>query len=315
MKTGDTTIPGVVLCCGPEKWLRIQAVDHLRQICIAPGFEEMDLVRIDNPADESEAILGAARTAPFGSARRLVIVEGFNQISESAVPWLPAYLACPNEKACLVLCSDRAEREMKLFSAYQKEGTVQVVLCQPLKGSQLKEWISNQGRLLGKGIDPDAVTLLVTRLGEGLQTLSLAVESLSLLVGDRPKISAADVEALIAPSVRETAFDILDLAAAGRLEAALGQFRQALTSNQLSVEQFMGALGWYYRMVWKTRRGEAVASWNSPNRQTALTRLIRWPISKLRRALEEVLEADAGLKQGYPAPELRATQLLLKLGS
>lgn len=181
-----------------------------------------------------------------------------------------------------------------------------------MKGGSLKDWILDQAQRAGKKIEPEAAVLLMTRAGSNLQSLELAIESLTLFAGDSPRIARAHVEALMAPSMRETAFDILDTAASGRPEMALEQLRQALAQGHLTVEQLMGALGWYYRMVWKAKQREMFETW-SPTRRAALARLTRWPEGKLQKVFDKVLEADASLKLSHPAPELLADQLLLVL--
>ncbi|MBI3332530.1 MAG: DNA polymerase III subunit delta [Candidatus Omnitrophica bacterium] len=313
MKTGDP-LASVILCVGSERWLRDRAIRQIVRRAIAPGFEETDLVRFAEPPPDPQAVLEAARTLPFGSPYRLVVIEGVEGIGEAALPWLYRYLAQPNPRACLVLCLDRLDREAELASL-RRSGSVGIVRCQPLKGSELKGWIVDQGTGAGCRITPEAASLLIQRLGGDLGRLALAIESLSLLASDAGRISAAHVEGLIAPSVRETAFDILDAAASGQPAAAVASLRQALASGQLTVEIFMGALGWYYRMAWKARKGAPSSSWNSGSRQAALRRMGRWPEGKLRVAFEEVLRADAALKWGHPNPELLADQLLLELAS
>ena len=175
--------------------------------------------------------------------------------------------------------------------------------------------------MAGAGIEPEAVALLIRRVGNKLQSLAQAVESVSLLAGPPGRVTKAHVEALIVPSVRETAFELLDNVAAGRLDLGLTQMKAAIQQGQLTVEQLMGALGWYYRFVWKSRQGEGGSlrqaqgrlSWISPGRQAALKRLSRWPVANLQTAMEDLLEAEVALKLGHPAPELLADHLLLKL--
>ena len=291
--------------------MKAQCIQQLKTRCIAPGFEEMDLVVFSEPPDEERQILEAALTAPFGSSCRLVVVDGLETIDEKTLPWLPGYLKSPHPKTCLVLCAQRLERGIEARFLHKKDHSVQLLSCQSLKGAQLKDWIVTQAQQLGKKIEPDAAVLLSARAGSNLQLLILTLESLTLLVGESPRITRSDVEALVTPAVGETAFDILDTAASGRPESALAQLRRALAQGTLTVEQLMGALGWYYRMAWKARwRG--IETW-SPTRRGVLERLNRWPEGKLRRAFDDVLEADVSLKLSHPAPELLADQLLLAL--
>lgn len=307
-------IPLVLLCAGPENWLKTQAVERLKAECLKPEFEEMDFARFDASQMREQAILEAAQTPPFGSAFRLVVVDGIEESDAGWTNWLSAYLKNPNPKCCLILCAMEVGKEMRGFLQTRREG-VQFLSCFSPKGADLKEWIAQQARLVGKSVEPAAAHLLVQRCGEQLQPLALAIESLALLTGPHPKITPADVEALIGRSVRETVFDILDHAAAGQTGQAAEELHQALFQGSLTVEQMVGALGWYYRMVWKTRTAGMKSGWLSPKRQAALNRLSRWPDSKLRKALEEVFQADVHLKTGYPSPELLADQLLLRLGN
>ncbi len=340
MKIGSPPPPPPVLfCIGTEKWLREQHVRRLTENWIAPGVEEMDKVVYSEPPEDPRVILEALRTLPFGSAIRLVVVGGLTEAGEGALPWLAEILSHPAAKSCLLLCAERLERELA--------GRAQIVWCQPLKGKELERWVLEQAgsqtpragtdphadapmtwehaagsKTARAGIEPEAAALLIRRVGNQLQSLDQALESVSLLAGPSTRVTQAHVEALIVPSIRETAFELLDNVAAGRPEVGLTQMKAAVQQGRLTVEQWMGALGWYYRFAWKSRQGEGGSlrqaqgrlSWISPGRQAALNRLSRWSEGRLQTAMEEVLEAEVALKSGHPAPELLADQLLLKLG-
>lgn len=276
--------PRVLFCLGTERWLRAEAVEDLKRRCIAAGFEETDFVRFSDPDTEPQAILGAVQTAPFGSPLRLVVVDGLEEITPDSAPWLNDYLTQPNPRSCVVLCADRGG------AALQRSAQVQILGCLPLKGPPLESWISERCRKKGKLIDARAVPELIRRIGSGLQGLDLALDSLVLKAGAAAGISQADVQALIPPSLHQTAFEILDLASAGRTGQAMQALREAMALGRMNMDQFFGALGWYLRH-----------------------RLQGWPASRFQAALEDLLRADTRIKQGHPSPEWLADQLLLKL--
>lgn len=288
MSIGD--LPRAVLCVGPDRWLRAQTLERLRARCLSPGFEETDFVRFPDPPTESSVILEALGTAPFGSTCRLVVVDGLDEISAESVPWLSAHLERSGETGCAVLCGDKAAPG---FPAVRGTGgRVERVSCQPLRGRELEEWIRARARELGKTVEPAAGQRLIHCMGGNLQALDRAIESLALFVAEAPKITEQQVRLLIPPSVRESAFDILDSAAAGRPAEAIRALQQAVGQGELTLDQFFGALGWYYRMAWKNRR---------------------MPKRKVAEALEDLLKSDVRLKQGDPDPELLASRLLLNL--
>ena len=275
-------IGNVILCVGPERWLRQEAVEDLKRNCLAAGFEETDFVRFSDPEPEPRAILEAARTAPLGSPRRLVLVDGLDELTADSVPWLKDLLDSPNPKSCVVLCADR--------SKLPRSAQLQVIPCLSLQGTALEDWVIQRCRRKGKPIEGAAAAELVRRLGSGLQGLDLALDSLILMAGSSPSVTRPTVELLVAPSLQQTAFDIIDAAIAGRTDAAMQSLREAMALNRMGMDQFLGAVGWALRH-----------------------RMQRWPAQRLQETLEELLRTDARIKQGHPSPEWLADKLLLKL--
>ena len=275
-------IGSLVLCVGSERWLRQEAVAEIKRGCLAPGFEETDFIRFSDPETEPQTILEAVRTAPFGSPRRLVLVDGLEELTPESPPWLKDLLAQPNPKVCVVLCADR--------SKLPRSASVQVILCQPLQGPALEDWVIQRCRRKGKTIEGTAAAELVRRMGSGLQAIDLALDSLVLMAGDSPTLTRAAVEALVAPSLQQTAFEILDAAVAGRTGVAMRGLREAMALNRIGMDQFLGAVGWALRH-----------------------RMQRWPASRLQEILEELLRTDKRIKQGHPSPEWLADRLWLKL--
>ena len=317
-----TQEPAVVLCVGSEHWLRTRTIEQLKRNNLAAGFEEADFVRFEISA-EVQQIFEAVSTLPFstgggpaaggGSGRRVVVIGQWPEIGPKAVPWLRAYLDQPNARTCLVLCADQFEgRQNQIPSDWSRPGTVQVVLCQ---SPELRQWILERVKELHKKMHPAAAALLIGRVGTNLFSLSLALEKLSLLASPRDEITQTDVQVLIPPSLRESAFEILDSAGAGRTAQAIEALHQGLGLGQIPVDQFLGAFGWYVRMIWEAQKGRGFLYNPSPQRRQAMDRLSRWSEQKIRQLLSEVLEADQSLKLGHPAPELLADRLLLRLGT
>ena len=282
--------PRAVLCVGPDRWLKIQALERLRSRLLSPGFEETDFAQFSEPSADPRTVLEALETAPFGSSCRLVVIDGLEEISADSVPWLAAHLDRAVGTGCAVVCGEKIAAGFP--PARSGGGRLERISCQPLKGRELEEWMQVRAGKSGKTLEPAAVQRLLQRLGSNLQALDQAVESLSLLAGEAERITDPEVRKLIPASVRESAFDILDSAAAGRPSEAIRALQQAVGQGELTMDQFFGAVGWYYRNAWKNRR------------------LARKGVTE---ALDDLLKSDVRLKQGHPDPELLASRLLLKL--
>lgn len=325
MNTGKVSAPALVsvwICIGPERWLARRTIERLKAEFLTPGFEEVDFLRLAEPPEDSAGIVEAAGTAPFGSKKRLIVLEGFDELQEEDLPWLEEVLRCPG---CLVLTAQKVSPSLqKKLLSLQEKGRVKMVLCQPLKGFELSQWVGEEAKRIGLEITSQAQQLLIARVGSNLQALEGSLESLFLLAGlpaegsvagRGAKVTPLHVESLIAPTVKETAFDILDSAAAGKPEVAVGLLNQALSQGKLTLEQFFAALGWYYRMLFKAKVNPASSGWMNPSRQAAVSRAQRWPLSRFEAALNQVLEVEVGVKLSRPALHGTADWLILRLGS
>jgi len=310
-------MPAVVFCIGPERLSQKKVIDRAKAKLLHPDFEFVDGVRLSPPLDDNAPILESLQTQPFGSPYRLVIVEGLKEVGEKTLPWLLAYLEHPNEKGMLLVCADRFERGFeKKLSKFARR--VRIERTVRLRGQALKEWIVREASAKGKQLDSDALEQLMRRAGEDLGLLQKAIDAVDLLVGSRSNVTAEEINAIVAPSVQETAFDILDSAGSGDQKRAVEILRQSLAQNRIGIDMFFGAAGWYYRMAYKEScapASPAAAGYRSAARAAALRRLTKWSPQQFEGAVQELLDLDVSMKQGHPDPELLAHQLLLRLSS
>ena len=314
MKTGSaSTAAGpapIVVCVGPESWLRDEAVRRLTEQCIAPGAAAMDTVSV--LADEAEpgAIVDAARTPPFLSPRRLVLVRGPLPTDEEVLGWLIRYAQQPAPSACLVV--EFEESPAPSVQAALK-GVSQLVECASLTGGRLVAWIRHRlQQTARKTITPAAVETLIARAGHELATLAQLLEQLALAIGDRPEVTEDDVAGLIGWSAEERVFAIVDALIARDRATALRVTRRLLEEEGVSPEELLGALSKHLRRIWRVAYAiehgassqaamqQAGVHWRA---QASIARLVgRTRSAALTPALEALLEVDRQLKTGSATP-------------
>ena len=310
MKTGSTpTAAGpapIVVCVGPESWLRDEAVRRLTEQCIAPGAAAMDTVSFLADDAEPGRIVDAARTPPFLSSRRLVLVRGPLPTDEEALGWLIRYARQPAPSACLVV--EFEESPAPSVQAALK-GVAQLVECASLTGGRLVAWIRQRAR---KTITPAAVETLIARAGHELATLAQLLEQLALAIGDRPEVTEDDVAGLIGWSAEERVFAIVDALIARDRATALRVTRRLLEEEGVSPEELLGALSKHLRRIWRVAYAiehgassqaamqQASVHWRA---QASVARLVgRTRSAALTPALEALLEVDRQLKTGSATP-------------
>ncbi|PIQ82457.1 MAG: DNA polymerase III subunit delta [Candidatus Omnitrophica bacterium CG11_big_fil_rev_8_21_14_0_20_64_10] len=304
-------LPAGLFLIGADRQTQERLIGRLKARALAPGFEAADSTRLDLPLESPPSLWAALATQPFASPARVVEVTGCRELGEKELPGLTPYLENPPDWGCLIVAAEKiASKTEPVLRKHRARFEIRVFA--PLKPQALPGWVAEEAKRSGKSIEPAAAALLVRRVGTEPGALKQAVQTVALLVGAGERIGRADVERLIPPSAQETAFDILDAAAGGRLPEAIAALHGALRENRISIEKWMGAAGWYLRMAWKSRSGRG-SGFGSPARSAALNRLQRWPAPQAAAALGRLSRWDLELKQGHPAPDWIADQVLLLL--
>lgn len=303
-------IPALVLCIGPEPWFREEAIRRLTAICLAPGAQALDLVTVEAEGLEPGAVLAAARTPPFASPRRLIVIRGELPVAAASLGWLIAYARQPSPTACVVA----AFAEPPAAEVQQAAGpSVQVIPCRPLAAGGLVAWTRQRmQQRFQKTLAPDAAQQLVDRLGTDLSAMAHTLESLALTVGSAGTITAEDVTALVGWSAEERVFAVVDHAIRRDRVAALRVTRRLLTELGVKPEELVGALGKHLRRLWQVARQiEQGVSPSSALQRAGVPRAVQGAWGSLVRqvraapveiALARLAETDRLLKTGGATP-------------
>ncbi len=155
----------------------------------------------------------ACDSIPFLAKRRVVIVEnGLSQNDSRAfVDKLVDYLPHLPEFTRLIFLESqplRSNHRLLTFAEKQKNGFVRAFV-RP-EGHALERWVQQRVEDQGGKIEPHAVHVLVSSVGNDLAQLALEIEKLVLYTMDRGSITAEDV-AMLCPHVAEASiFDLVD---------------------------------------------------------------------------------------------------------
>lgn len=196
-----------------------------------------------------------------------------------------------------------------------------------------------------KRLARDAESELKARLGDDLRLIATELEKLALYVGERPQITRADVEAVVAKVAEEEFFALGEAVGEGDLPRALGLFHEELRrkTNPSSVAlPFLGGIaGAVRKLLYENARMTSIAAAKGPRElqydefqrsvmpeveeecrrkgQKVPNPFGAWLTYKrarrrarphLRKALVACAEADAAIKSGAD-PRLLIERLLL----
>ena len=223
---------------------------------------------------------------------------------------LIAYLEDPAATTVLVIChpGDVDGRRAAVRLLRQRGWAV---ACEPLRDEALASWLAEQAAAWGKELEPEAVAWLLESGEPDLQRLAREIAKVATYVGERRRITAADLRAVGVAVATAGVFELIDAILAGRRRQAMELLGRLLDADEPPL-RLLGLIARQYRIL-AYACGLRAEGGDVHRLQQAL-RLHPFVARKAWRqaqavspewalaALEAVLETDVGIKQGrWPA--------------
>lgn len=300
---------GAYLVTGEEEALRTRARRCLESL-VPEDARGMDFELMDGSAADSDwaAVASAARTLPWTSPHRLVVVDRAEDLSGDAHDLL-RYLADPSERVVLALFARKVDRRTRPWKDLVK--LCREVTCEPLDEAR----IASEARRLFDGagvrVERGVLARLLERVGPDLARVESEVEKLCLLAGEGGTVRDGDVESLLGRSREREVWDFTD---------ALARVDRTAALRVMAEMQEDGASSHYLvaMAAWNTRRlltgmdlvsqgsppaeaARAVKAWGE-GRKAFLRGLREWDRTRLRNTLRKLAALDRTLKSS-PLPE------------
>ena len=293
---GATRLLLAYLVVGPDELKRKQTVTRLRAHVEGP-FADFNLEELVASADmEPVGVLSSLNTLPMGGDLRVVIIENAGKLPKPVSEAVIEYLKAPNESCTLLLVAETLAKSTRLYKAVAKVGPRSVIECGAPKRRDLTPYVQKLAAAHGVGIDADAASELVSRVGESTTMLDNQLSALSALLGGQGQLTRAFVEQNVARTAEVKPWEFLDRiaerdarrsfellallrgnSAIGLLSLVTGRIRELICARALmargDARGIAAALG---KADWQVR-GHARAFWWSVPAPTAPSRLVRTP--------------------------------------
>jgi DNA polymerase-3 subunit delta len=244
-------------------------------------------------------VLDSARTLPWLSARRVVLVlqaerlfapKHESETTARELEQLEAYIKAPLPHAALVFVAGDLDKRRRIVSLLMKHATV--VECGGLEGTgDAARWIRAHVAEAGGRIDAGAVRLLAERSGHDIGHLRADLERVLMFVGQERPVAAADVEEVTGDPTLKDQWAIARAVETGSAPAALRELALLLDSGSAPL-QILGQLGWVVRA--EPPRG-------------------RFPAGGIKAAVEALFRTDLAIKTSAGDPRVLLERLVVDL--
>ena len=312
-------LPGILLL-GSDLYLRDLCRARLIETYVPEEAREWGVSRFSAAEDSLDRVLSQAQTLPMLAPRQVVFLgeidalEGSDEKArDAAIERLTAYLDDPAPFTVLVLEAAALDQRMKLFKLLaEKTQVVQVELgVRPEDRESAAATLAlEMARRLGVELERDAAGELADILNADLAHLRTELDKLATYVGDRRRITRAEVEALVLSAKRYSVWQLADMLASGQRSRAI-EFLDSLLREGEQPAGLVGAMAWMYRKLIEAQELSArLSGWQAARQlgvrpetaELALRQARRIPRHQLLDGLVALYEADSRLKSGAANP-------------
>jgi DNA polymerase III subunit delta len=313
---------GLFFLHGDEDFLKEEAAARLVAAHLDPATRDFNYDQLRAGEVDAERLASVLATPPMMAEWRVVVIRDAQALAASARTRgvIEALLDRPVGGLAVILLAQLPKGSTaKFWDRLRKEATA-IEFAAPESGD-LPGWVIERGELEGVEVEPAAARALAAAIGASLGVLAAELTKLRDYVGDRRRVTVADVAALVGEVPRQNRWDWFDMVG----EARLGEARQALPvlldAGESGVGLILGLGTHFLRLAILSAGGEkALAAALPGNLQRWLPARLgrqarRWTPAALEAALDDLLRADRLLKSASLTDLQVMDELLLRLAA
>lgn len=320
-------IAPVYLFTGPEEYVKLEALQRLRERLLPPGLETLNDAVMEGVT--AQQITDAAETMPMMCEKRIVTVRdwapllsGKSKNEEQEVARMQAWLENPAPGCVLVFyMRQSADGKKKLTSTLRKKAVA--VDFEFLSDAELSKWCGKRLKAQGKRINAKALNTLTFMAGRELTRLSGELDKLCAYLGDRSEITEDDVRAIVSASLEYNVFELMNHLLSGDMLKA----QQTVNSLMQGGQNSIGILAMLTRQLRQMTHMKCALDAGEPAqavqerlkmhpyaaRQTA-RQVARLNQGWLRELYEACVESDYAVKSGRMRDQDALNALLFRIG-
>lgn len=309
---------------GSEVYLREQALKKLIETAVDPAMRDFNYASIAVLQGNLDEALAMAREFPMVSARRVVVVSGFEAISdEKQLELLKDYLRAPAETTALVFVSGGLDNRRNISTILRK--SCEVVSFEAL-GDAAPEWACEYARRAGSALDRATAAYLVGMAGGDLMRLVNELDKLMAYAGERP-LTRTDIDQLVRYSREHSNFELSDAILDRDRKRALRLldhiFANPAEPPSTLALLILGAIASNYR---KMLMAKELMRQGAPNSEVAKAagmspymvsrfneRVRKFETERIVAGIKRIARTDVALKSSLATPRLQLELLICEL--
>jgi DNA polymerase-3 subunit delta len=325
---------------GSDSFSRSEALRALKTELGVGDSGDSNVTAFDAREATPQEVLAACDTVPFLGERRLVILEGAlkkargggrrprsrnaePEAEDGMGPWgvLVEYAGRMPEQTALVLVDGDSVNTVLLGALKPLAKVTSFALP---RGKDVAAWVQARARATGLSIGGRACALIADRVGSDTWMIASELTKLATYKGDGA-IEEADVRALVADVRDQEGYLLADAVADGKAAVATRLLHNMLAKEavpavlMLTIENRYRRIAVAREMVDSGASGSSIGTRLGIGSPYGLERLLdqvsRYPMERVRWALDRIAQTDFDVKQGLYEYEMGLELLVHELAA
>lgn len=294
---------GVFYLHGEDLFSKEEAVQALIGAHLDEATRDFNLDALLGTEVDAETMASVLATPPMMAEWRVVVirdVEGLAGSKHAREALLEVVAKPPPGLALILSCTVPQGSKAKFYRDLAK--AAQSVEFKEFTEADVAGWIMERAKEAhAVDFDADAAQALGAAIGTNLGVLSQEVMKLAAFVGDRGRISVADVEAVGGRLPSQDRWRWFDLVGERRFSEAVGTLAVLMGQGESGVSLVIGLTTQFLRLGIAAESGTRELEAVLPPHQKWLAKTVarqakQWPRHEIDAALEGLLRADRLLK-------------------
>jgi DNA polymerase-3 subunit delta len=326
-KLSSGQIAPLYLLEGEEAYLREQALRKLIAKAVDETVRDFNVTALSVAQGNLDEALALARQYPMSSSHRVVVVTGFEALSdERQLELLKDYLRDPVPTTALVFISAGMDNRRNIATMLRK--TCQVVTFDPLDDREAApRWLTDYVSRAGCFIEQSAAAYLIGMVGTDLRRLASEADKLVNYIGGQGRIGREEIDELVRYTREHSNFELTDAIIDGNRKRALELlehiYASASENPQTQSLMILGAIASQYR---KLMMAKELIRQNAPNSEVAkAVGMSPYAVGRLNekarktdaeailRGIRRIAQTDVALKSSLATPRLQLELLVCEL--
>ncbi len=228
------TVGNLYFFYGEEQFLLENKIKSIKNTLLDVDFADLNYVQLEEKKLSISQLTDELMSVPVMSDKKMVVVKNsgiFSNAKLTQYKTVCEMISDIPEYMCVIFCEKEFDKKKeKNLEPFKKYG--EIVKFDLVSPVQLERWLEKLFDTAGKNILPRDINTMIRLAGQSMASLFNEYQKLVNFVGEREKITAEDIDAVVAKSADARIFDVIDNIATGKGQGVFDELEALRASGE-----------------------------------------------------------------------------------